>query len=168
MSTQQSADGNPHDALVQSLGITPLKGRLEPLKTKGEIRASNELSTSLHLQKNPSFHTLRLTISQSPSTSSSSPPAPPTPSSPPSAPPSLRPPTQSTSNTSAASSSRPSCPPPPSPSSTPTASPHHPRSARRACSLSARRPRSPPPSSKACWRASRHSKTRGMRDERSR
>ncbi|KAH7046747.1 cytidine deaminase-like protein [Macrophomina phaseolina] len=43
MSTQQSADGNSHDALVQSLGISPLRGHLEPLKTKGEIRASHEL-----------------------------------------------------------------------------------------------------------------------------
>ncbi|KAB2569265.1 tRNA-specific adenosine deaminase subunit tad3 [Lasiodiplodia theobromae] len=43
MSTKQSAGGHPHDHVVEGLGITPLKGHLVPLKTKGEIRASNEL-----------------------------------------------------------------------------------------------------------------------------
>ncbi|GME56552.1 tRNA-specific adenosine-34 deaminase subunit tad3 [Neofusicoccum parvum] len=43
MSTQQSAAGSPHDNVVPGLGITPIKGRLVPLKTKGEIRASSEL-----------------------------------------------------------------------------------------------------------------------------
>ncbi|OJD29211.1 trna-specific adenosine-34 deaminase subunit tad3 [Diplodia corticola] len=43
MTTKQSAAGHPHDHVVEGLGITPLKGHLVPLKTKGEIRASNEL-----------------------------------------------------------------------------------------------------------------------------